>query len=288
MINKFQKMGVINVTPNSFSDGQKFNSFSTFSKQFKSLTAWADIIDVGAESTAPFNVPITEKEEIKRLSETLLAYVEQNEEPAAIAISIDTYRPSTFYKIATELKKYWGKVKIIFNDVSGIVDSELEELLDSSLDFTYVFSHNLAPKRELTSNHMDYVKTYAKEEDFTKDIHLFFLDGLQKIAKRKEVFLDPCFGFSKTREQNHILLRECANLMSQLEQSFVYGISRKSFLRFPKDLDAKNVDNQKRLDHLQSYFLLKEMQKAKHSIFFRIHEQRSFESALETYNILHT
>ena len=128
------------MTPNSFSDGGKLqNPIKTFKEHSQSF----DIVDVGAESTAPFNGPIGPGEELTRLvgffSEVL------GEKDPETTISIDSYRPEVFYEVALEVKKAWPKSDLIFNDVSGKVDPDLMELMKTELPFSYVFSHFRSP-----------------------------------------------------------------------------------------------------------------------------------------------
>ena len=72
MIKKYESMGVINITPDSFSDGAQFNAPETFSKAFKFHSEKFDIVDIGAESTAPKNQAITAEVEIERFNDNFL------------------------------------------------------------------------------------------------------------------------------------------------------------------------------------------------------------------------
>lgn len=271
--NKAQYMGVINLTPNSFSDGGKFNNSSSFIEHFISLSRWADIIDLGAESTAPFNQAIDTHTELQRFEEIFYPVLEAANDPA-IQISIDTYKPEVFKEVALKVQKFWPNCSLIWNDVSGVVDDDLLELLHGPLKFNYVLSHNLCEQRSDTIKHMQFVEN---DLDIVSHLERFFEQALEKIQSKRSIWLDPCFGFSKSREQNHALLREFASLANKFsEHKWVYGISRKSFLRFPKELDSKSPHNQSQLDQVQSFFIADILQKVNaENMIFRIHDERT-------------
>lgn len=269
----FKTMGVINVTPNSFSDGGELKDPSY---TFKKVLNEFDIGDIGAESTAPFNDPIEAKTELIRL-ESFFSKVLDAPDPEA-QISIDTYRPEVFYEVALEINRVWPKSRLIFNDISGKIDFDLMELMKTELPFSYVFSHNLCPARDLSSHHMDYV-FQGEFEEFMREVARYFKDGLEKLrVTNREIIIDPCFGFSKTKEQNLGLLKELARLSKMIEgdEVLMVGISRKSFLRVPKGLNAKDPKNQERLDHLQSLIALDLVKKVQRPMIFRSHRPQGF------------
>ena len=121
-------MGVINITPNSFSEGGPTNTLDTFLEKWDHLLALkANILDVGAESTAPFNNPVNEKEEKERFKKIFFPQLGALKLPQII--SIDTYRPAVFRYVYDEVKRLYPQQKFIWNDVSGVIDSQLWELL---------------------------------------------------------------------------------------------------------------------------------------------------------------
>lgn len=289
MTDKIFAMGVINITPNSFSDGGKYNDFNSLVKSFKDMLTWADVIDIGAESTAPFNDSIDALKELTRFEKYLFPLLAKLPDPK-ITLSIDTYRPEVFYEVYLVVKHYWPKTKLILNDVSGKIDDDLVDLLGmSELDFDYVYSHNLCPSRDLTSNHMDYCSDDDSIE-FLRLVVQYFRNGLEVLKPlNRRVWVDPCFGFSKTRKQNHILLKNFKTFLLQLpwEVPIIYGVSRKSFLRIPKEMNAKDPKNQVILDQMQAiliYDLIKDdMPK---EFMFRLHEASSLKSSLNLMKIL--
>lgn len=240
-------MGVLNLTPNSFSDGFKLD-IDESKKRFSNICSWADIIDIGCESTAPFNKAILDREELDRFKNffyPLLPIIEG----FSGAISIDTYKVSVFGEVYKEIRKFCPSAKIIFNDISGQVDDELLSFLTANPEVQYVLCHNLAPSRELANSHQGY--TY-EGDNIIEDLAEFFQTRLEKL-KDFDVVLDPCFGFSKSREQNHYLLKEMKVLIQRFNQnSFVFGVSRKSFLQFPPKQDLSLDENLRTLTAMET------------------------------------
>lgn len=271
----FYTMGVINITPNSFSDGGKFNDPQNFKRKFIDLCGWADIIDVGAESTAPFNQKVSENDELSRFEQYFYPLLKELSDPKKV-ISIDTYKVAVFKSVYLEIKNYWPQTKVIFNDVSGVIDEELLKLLKEQKDLTYVFSHNLVTTRNDTSDHMSLCSKKMGEE-FLKEYNKYFEDGLKGLEEFN-VWVDPCFGFAKTREQNHLLLKNMPKLLECIpaDISVVYGISRKSFLRFPAELNIKEEKNKNLVDQMQ-VLLIKDLleQCPKRKFIFRVHDENS-------------
>ena len=283
-----QIMGVLNITPDSFSDGGQATNFEDFSKKFNDLLNWANIIDLGAESTAPFNSKVESNEELHRYQSTLFPYLRKNSDPET-TLSIDTYKIDVFKSVAKEIHHYWPKTKIIFNDVSGKIDDKLFNLWDElDFKFDYVFSHNLAPSRDLTQKHMDYIYP-EKNWDFVKICIDYFLLGLEKLKDvPSQIIIDPLFGFSKTREQNQFLLRSLKSFLLQFDYKVpcLIGISRKSFLRVPKDLDINISRNKDEIDMIQSILLYNFMQdNLKRTFLYRVHDPVSVTAAMKAYSL---
>lgn len=287
--NNIMSMGVMNLTPDSFSDGGKLNSLKSVEKTFIKMLQWAHVIDLGAESTAPFNDPIDVLAEFKRFETYFFPLLQKLKDPKT-TISIDTYKPELFYEIYLVIKHFWPETKLIFNDVSGKIDDELIDLLsDDSLDFEYVYSHNLCPSRALTSEHIKYCEIDESIE-YLRMVVQYFRNGLEILKPiPKRIWIDPCFGFSKTRAQNHLLLKHFKTFLMQLawDVPVVYGVSRKSFLRVPQTLDAKDPENQKVLDQMQSiliYDLIRD--ELPKDFLFRVHDNSSVKSSLNLKEIL--
>lgn len=249
-------MGVINITPNSFSDGDKYNNSENFEQKLKELIGWADIVDIGAESTAPFNKSVSLGDEVSRFKDIFYPVLENTSDPE-VTLSIDTYKLETFREVYKNVRNFWPKSKVVFNDISGKIDEDLLAFLGENPEITYVFSHNLCPSREKAGQHMDYAKKCSKAE-FLVSLVDYFKVGLEKLANHNnEVWIDPCFGFSKTREQNHHLIRHFKSFLLQVpyEIPCVLGLSRKSFLRFPADADIKTEIGLKNVEQVHSNLL---------------------------------
>jgi len=136
------------------------------------------------------------------------------------ALSIDTFRPETIFKIVRWRKDNKLHLPLIWNDVSGKFDDSVNDFLKENDSFRYVFCHNLAPTRELSGKHMDYVKEEL-------NLREYFLPHRQK-----NVIFDPCLGFSKTYEQNWWILENFGELQRDIDHDqWLIGFSRKSFLQ---------------------------------------------------------
>ncbi|MCP4913249.1 MAG: dihydropteroate synthase [Oligoflexia bacterium] len=225
---KVINMGVANVTPNSFSDGSKYNDHQSLKAHIEDLVnRGATIIDIGAESTAPFNEPITQEMEIERYENIVIPVLKEivdKDRFKNITWSFDTYR----FDVANFLANEFRDIRIIWNDVSGVNDEAIIEFLKKHQHTQYVFSFTHVPTRERTSFHMDYLK-----DDIETSWHDWLNQALNSkllIDYPQRVFLDPCFGFSKSYEQNMWLLDELAQSFLR-HPKWLIGISKKSFLR---------------------------------------------------------
>jgi dihydropteroate synthase len=215
-----KRMGVMNFTPNSFSDG---GELSIPVKVEERLTQFGpiDALDIGAESTAPMNAPISSSKEWDRLKLALPIL-----KHLSCALSVDTYHPDTISRFAEIWLQEKIKYPLIWNDVSGKFDHSVRDFLSQSSNFHYVLCHNLAPVRELTSFHMDYVKDIHKEK-LIDELSDFFSPHIHP-----QVIFDPCLGFSKSYEQNWFILDNLHELMNAVpHKNWLIGFSRKSFLK---------------------------------------------------------
>jgi dihydropteroate synthase len=264
---KYKAMGVLNLTPNSFSDGNLYNDESKLSSQYNHLNAFCEIIDLGAESTAPMNFAIESFEEINRFQK---AFSVLKDLRAPQKVSLDTYKPEVFYEVYLWIKKIWPKTSIIWNDVSGKVDDECLMLLKECPDISYVLCHNFAPDRSLTNSHMKYT---LPEFDIIDDVINFFHDKVSKISNH--LILDLCFGFSKSREQNYRILKNINTFLNEFsDYEQIIGVSRKSFLRFDPIINSRGEYNQNHLDGLQA-MLLNYLNFNGPQFIYRVHNEKS-------------
>ena len=267
MHHKLSYMGVINLTPNSFSDGGRYQDPHDVLKQFLSLSSWAQVIDIGGESTAPMNAPITAEIERQRFSEYFLDHL--HELPTYKGyISIDTYRAETFIYVSERILGIWPAAKIIWNDISGKLDTDWEwAIKNATFDFEYIFCHNLAPSRIDSGLHKKYERN---ELNILAHLTCYFLEGMQKLEayEVKKFWIDPCFGFSKTKEQNIELHHHFASWCNNFPyDKFIYASSRKSFWRLTTDESNESLD-------LKHKIFLGEMKKYfQKTLLCRVHSQ---------------
>ncbi len=266
-------MGVINITPNSFSDGGSTFSLDTFLAKWDLLLEQkVSIIDIGAESTAPFNNPVSESDEARRFEQMLFPLLGTLRLPEIL--SIDTYRPSVFKFVYDEVKRFFPQQKFIFNDVSGILDEELWELLTKCQDVDYVLGHTLITDRFDTSKHMESLV----EGDLLKVLEKYFSEGYAQFAQRRmgsRVIFDPLFGFSKTLEQNWRLLQDLPSLVKRFpqKQRWLLGISKKSFLQKKLPQNLGQADILRYTEYFHAHILSRWMhQIGDHQLIFRVHD----------------
>ena len=202
-------MGILNVTPDSFSDGGKYNNLDSAMKQAEKLILdGADIIDVGGESTRPGYVQITSEEEISRV----VPIIEKISKNLNTIISIDTYK----YDVAEAAIKAGAN---IINDIWGLQydNGEMAELVKKS-NLPIIVMHN------------------QNDEIYSKDIMLSlreFFEKTYKIANkygidRDKIILDPGLGFGKNAEQNIEILSRLNELRDM--GSILLGASKKRFI----------------------------------------------------------
>ncbi len=215
--------GVLNVTPDSFSDGGRFlDPDAAFAQAIALEDAGADFIDIGAESTKPGSSRISEAEELRRLVPVL----KRLQNKLAIPISVDTYKASVAVK-AIELGAQ------IINDPSGLTfDPELARAASNG-DVGLILNHmrgtpdtwaKLPPMKNpiVTISH-----------ELQASAHRAMRTGVD----RKSIVLDPGLGFGKRKEQNAEILAHLPGLL-RMEMPVMVGASRKHFLPQAEDEDS--------------------------------------------------
>ena len=202
-------MGILNVTPDSFSVGGRYNNLDSAMKQAERLISeGADIIDVGGESTRPGHIQITSEEEISRV----VPIIEKISKNLDTIISIDTYK----YDVAKEAIKVGAN---IINDIWGLQydNGEMAELVKKS-NLPLIAMHN------------------QNDEVYNKDIMLILREFFEKTFKiadkygidRDTIILDPGLGFGKNVEQNIEVLSRLNELK---DMGFILlGASKKRFI----------------------------------------------------------
>lgn len=207
-------MGILNVTPDSFSDGGKYNQFDQALKHVEQMIKdGADIIDIGGESTRPGHTVITEEEEISRV----VPVIEQIKKNFDIPVSIDTYK-GTVAQASLEVGAD------LLNDIWGFLKDERIAELAKMYDVPVCLMHN----RD-NADYTDYVPDVLADMKRCIDI----ADKYQ-IVKEK-IILDPGIGFAKTYEQNLILINHLEEFCG-LGYPVLLGTSRKSVIGLTLDL----------------------------------------------------
>jgi len=209
-------MGILNVTPDSFSDGGLFFSCDAAVAHGEKLAeAGADIIDIGGESTRPFSEPVSIEEEGRRV----LPVIEKLAKRVSIPISIDTTKAS----MAREAIESGAS---IINDISAMYSDPDMMGVAAKYGVPVVIMHMKgAPKTMQVSPHYDNLIEEIKE--FLEKA----IDRAEKngIAKSK-IIIDPGIGFGKTVEHN-LLIIKYLNKFKTLNNPILIGPSRKSFIR---------------------------------------------------------
>ena len=208
-------MGILNITPDSFYDGGKYpTTGNALIQAERMISEGAAIIDVGAVSTRPDAIEIDEKEEWSRLKAVLP--VLRNKFPETI-ISVDTWRSS----VAREAVACGADM---INDISGgQFDQEMFKTV-ADLEVAYIMMHTQGTPVAMQLN-----PQYA---DVVEDVFDFFAENLRKLNKmgvRKNIIIDPGFGFGKTAKHNHELLSRLSKFKS-FGFPVLAGLSRKSMI----------------------------------------------------------
>ncbi len=209
-------MGVINITPDSFSDGGLYlNPEKAINKAAYFVANGADILDLGAQSTRPGATEVGVEIELNRLIPVLTSI---RQKFPNIIISIDTYQ-SEVAKIALDLGADW------INDISGgRHDPKLLHLIYRS-KCPYVITHSRG-----NSKNMNDLTTYGDVlKDVYKELQILTRKALDVGVDRKQIIWDPGIGFAKNTEQNIILLRNLREFKGE-GYPLLVGPSRKRFI----------------------------------------------------------
>lgn len=208
-------MGILNLTPDSFYDGGKYNSTENAFLQVKKMVSeGAKIIDIGALSTRPGSIPVDLHEEWSRM-EAIIPMLKENF--PNVILSVDTYRSEIAKKAILE------GVHII-NDISGGTMDETMFALAAELDVPYVLTHIQGTPTTMQQN--------PQYENLIDEVKIFFEERIFQLQSLgvKQIILDPGFGFGKTVEQNYQLLNSLEMFVG-IEFPILVGLSRKSFVK---------------------------------------------------------
>lgn len=219
-------MGIVNVTPDSFSDGGRFRDAGRAVEHALALVAeGAEILDIGGESTRPGAEPVDEAEELRRVLPVIRGVRSQTK----VLISIDTMK-------AAVARAALDAGADILNDVSGLRGDAAMQRLIADSDAGIVVMHMLGEPRTMQEDpHYD---------DVVKEVHHWFAQRLAILQDAgispERVVLDPGFGFGKTLEHNVALLRSLPELTVN-DRPLMVGVSRKSMIA--KLLDSASMED---------------------------------------------
>ena len=214
--NRCYIMGILNVTPDSFSDGGKWNNLDNALKHAEQMIEeGASIIDVGGESTRPGHVAISEKEEIERV----IPVIKRLKREFDVPVSIDSYKPNV---AAAALEAGADLV----NDIWGLKHDEKMAELIAKAGVPCCLMHN--------RHNMDYVNFIADmKNDLRETISIAQKAGISK----DKIILDPGVGFGKTYENNLTAINHLEELR-ELGYPILLATSRKSVIGLTLDLPA--------------------------------------------------
>jgi dihydropteroate synthase len=217
-------MGILNVTPDSFSDGGEFlDADAAIDRGVEMAKQGADIIDIGGESTRPKSDPVPPDEELRRVRPVVEGLLQKIEIP----ISIDTRRPSVAREII-------GLGAQMVNDVSGLRDPEMVSTV-AELNVPVVIMHMLGTPKTMQEK--------PEYEDVMGEIMGYLRNQIDNAVKggiqRENIIVDPGIGFGKTVDHNLEIIRRLGEMRS-LGLPILVGTSRKSFIG--KLLDSEVAD----------------------------------------------
>ena len=207
-------MGIVNITPDSFYDGGRYNTKQDAINRSEQLIAeGADIIDIGAASTRPGAEDVEPEEELKRLL-PILDYLVKNHPD--IPISVDTFHAG----VAKEVVAHGAA---IINDISGgTMDAGMYKTI-GALGVPYILMHiQGTPKTMQVEPHYD---------DVVEEVYTFFKERIKQLKAEgvEQIIIDPGFGFGKNVEHNYSLLRHLDKFKT-LGLPILAGLSRKSMI----------------------------------------------------------
>lgn len=209
-------MGIVNITPDSFSDGGKFIDPDTaISHAEKMVEEGADIVDIGGESTRPFSDPVPEEEEIKRVIPVISALAKH----VSVPISIDTTK-------ARVARKALDAGASIINDISALRQDPDMAMVVAESKVPVILMHMLG-----TPKNMQKSPVY---QNVVGEIRIFLKKAIQSAIEKgidgSRIIIDPGIGFGKTFDHNFQLLKHIHEFLD-LKVPVLVGPSRKAFIR---------------------------------------------------------
>ncbi len=256
-------MGVLNLTKDSFYDGGRYinNAEKALLRAKEMIEEGADIIDIGACSTRPNAILVSEKEELDQIIPVI---GDIRKAFPDIIISIDT----VWAKVAEKAIKEGAN---IINDISGgQFDTKLFEILPS-LNAPYILTH--------TPTTPDKMQEKTNYKNLFLDICDYFSERIEKLRELgvKDIILDLGFGFGKTVEQNYFLLNHIQDFKT-FGLPILTGISRKTMIYKPLDITAEQALNG--TTFLHAFALMNK------SNILRVHDVKEAKQCIELYHLI--
>lgn len=254
-------MGVLNLTPDSFSDGGKYHQLEAALERARQMVAeGADLIDIGGESTRPGAQPVSSEEEKRRVLPALEALL-----GLGVPISIDTRKP----EVAAEALALGAH---LLNDVTGLRDERMSALA-ARYEVPAVIMHMPVPDPATMQQHAHYVDVVAEVGEFLRVQARKALE-----AGVPQAVLDPGIGFGKTPEHNLELIRRLDELAA-LGHPVLLGASRK---RFIGTLTGVEVAEQRVMGTVAAHLF----GVSRGARILRVHDVRAHREALAVWNAL--
>ena len=212
-------MGIVNVTPDSFSDGGKYSQTNlAIAHALMLVQEGASILDIGGESTRPNATPVSLQEELDRVIPVIETLVKQVNTP----ISIDTYKPAVMQAAIRAGASMVNDVRAL-QEGAGLKESAIEVVANANVGVCLM--HMQGTPQTMQNN--------PQYNDVVGDVKAFLEARLQASidggCRASNILLDPGFGFGKTREHNITLLQNLESF-ADLGQPLLVGLSRKSVL----------------------------------------------------------
>jgi dihydropteroate synthase len=254
-------MGILNITPDSFSDGGKYLTLNEALKRaHEMIEEGVDIIDIGGESTRPGSEPVSADEELKRITPIIEALKKDSD----IGISIDTYKPQV-------MKEAISMDVAMINDVYALRQPGAIDVIKHSKVGVCLMHMQGTPQT------MQINPQYANVVSEVKS----FLEGrandlVSEGIDKSRIILDPGFGFGKTFDHNIELLQNLESFKS-LKLPLLVGLSRKSFIR--------KILNGEHDDHLSGSIAAAILSVIKGAKILRVHDIKETKSALNIINV---
>ena len=250
-------MGILNITPDSFSDGGLyFDTQKEINHALSMIEDGADIIDIGGESTRPFSDPVSVDDELLRV----IPVVKELRKRTDTVISIDTTK-------STVAKEACLVGADIINDISGMLfDAEMINVA-KNIGCPVVLMHIKGNPKTMQEN-----PTY---DNVVSEIKCHLLDRIDYVIEngidKKNIILDPGIGFGKTIENNFEILNRLDELTS-IEYPFLIGVSNKSFIGKTLNINEN--------DRLQGTIVANTIALQKGCKIFRVHNVKEAKRCL--------